>query len=127
VLFGKHIDKLGADSAKGIRTMPVLLGERNARYATIVMFTLEYVLVVGLVLSGYVSVLLLAVFFALRWYVWAVRVYWHPRPATPPAEYPPNIWPLWYAAFAFKHTRHFGSLFLLGLAADILARRLGVL
>ena len=127
VLFGKHIDKLGADSAKGIRTMPVLLGERNARYATIVMFTLEYLLVVGLVLSGYVSVLLLAVFFALRWYVWAVRVYWHPRPAAPPAEYPPNIWPLWYAAFAFKHTRHFGSLFLLGLAADVIARRLGVL
>ena len=37
VLFGKHTDKLDADAAKGIRTMPVLLGEKNARYATIAM------------------------------------------------------------------------------------------
>ncbi|MBI4517628.1 MAG: prenyltransferase [Deltaproteobacteria bacterium] len=127
VLFGKHIDKLDADAAKAIRTMPVLLGERNARYATIGMLTLEYVLVAVLVWSGYLSVLLLAVLFALQWYWRAVRVYAHPRPAGPPPEYPPNIWPLWYSAFAFQHTRRFGSLFLLGLAADVLARKLGLL
>ncbi len=127
VLFGKHIDKLQADLGKGIRTMPVLLGERYARGVTIGMFTLQYLLVFALVASGYVSVLLLTVLLALRWYVWAVRVYWHARPAAPPPEYPPNIWPLWYAAFAFQHTRRFGSLFLLGLAADVLARKVGVL
>ena len=127
VLFGKHIDKLGADAAKGIRTMPVLLGEAYARRVTIVMFTLEYVLVAGLVVSGYLSWLLLAVLAALPWYVRALRVYRQPRPATPPPEYPPNIWPLWFAALAFQHTRRFGSLFLLGLAADVLARKLGVL
>ena len=75
VLFGKHIDKLGDDAAKHIRTLPVLLGERTARYTTIAMFTLEYLLVIGLVLSGYVSVLLLVVLFALQWYVRAIRVY----------------------------------------------------
>ncbi|HXQ23676.1 MAG TPA: prenyltransferase [Candidatus Acidoferrales bacterium] len=127
VLFGKHIDKLQADAAKHIRTMPVLLGERNARYATIGMLTLQYLLVIALVLSGYVSVLLFAVAFALPWYVRALRVYRQPRPAGPPPEYPPKIWPLWFAAFAFQHTRRFGSLFLLGLAADVLARKLGVL
>lgn len=127
VLFGKHIDKLQADAAKGIRTMPVLLGERNARYATIVMFTLEYLLVVGLVWSGSLSWLLLAVFGALQWYVYGVRVYRQPRPAAPPAEYPAGIWPLWYSAFAFQHTRRFGGLFLLGLAADVAARKLGLL
>ena len=57
----------------------------------------------------------------------AVRVYSHPRPAGPPPEYPPNIWPLWFAAFAFQHTRRFGSLFLLGLAADVVARKIGLL
>jgi 1,4-dihydroxy-2-naphthoate polyprenyltransferase len=31
VLFGKHIDKIEADRKKGVRTMPVLLGERRAR------------------------------------------------------------------------------------------------
>ena len=127
VLFGKHIDKLDADAAKGIRTMPVLLGERNARRATIAMLTLQYVLVLALVWSGYVSWLLLAVFAAAPWYVRAVRAYSHPRPAAPPPEYPPNIWPLWYAAFAFQHTRRFGGLFLLGLTLDVLARKVGLL
>ncbi len=126
VLFGKHIDKLDADAAKKIRTMPVLLGERNARYATIVMLTAEYLLVGALVLSGHLSFLLLTVLGAAPWYVRALRVYSHPRPASPPPEYPPNIWPLWYSAFAFQHTRRFGGLFLLGLMLDVAARKLGV-
>lgn len=127
VLFGKHIDKLDADAGKGIRTLPVLLGEARARRATIVMFTLEYVLTVALVLSGSLSFLLLAVFGALPWYWWALKVYRHPRPAAPPPEYPPNIWPLWYSAFAFQHTRRFGSLFLLGLTLDVIGRQVGLL
>lgn len=127
VLFGKHIDKLEADAAKHIRTMPVLLGERNARYTTIVMFTLQYLLVGWLVLSGYMSWLLLAVLGALPWYRYALMAYRQPRPAAPPPEYPPNIWPLWYAAFAFQHTRRFGGLFLLGLMLDVLARKMGML
>ena len=127
VLFGKHIDKLEADAAKGIRTMPVLLGETDARAATVVMFTLEYVLVACLILTGYFSWLLLTVVGALPWYWRALRLYSHPRPAEPPKEYPPNIWPLWYAAVAFQHTRRFGGLFLLGLAAEVIARKLGLL
>lgn len=127
VLFGKHIDKLEADSGKGIRTMPVLLGERRARLLTIALLTLQYLIVFGLILSGYLSWLLLSVLGAAPWYVRAVRAHLHPRPIAPPAEYPPNIWPLWFAAFAFAHTRRFGSLFLLGLCADVLAQRLGLL
>jgi 1,4-dihydroxy-2-naphthoate octaprenyltransferase len=127
VLFGKHIDKLAADAAKGIRTMPVLLGERNARWATIGMLTLEYLLVVYLVATGSFSWLLLSVGFALPWFVRALRVYVHPRPPGPPQGYPPSVWPLWYSAFAFQHTRRFGGLFLLGLAVDVLGRRLGLI
>jgi 1,4-dihydroxy-2-naphthoate octaprenyltransferase len=125
VLFGKHIDKLDADAAKHIRTMPVLLGERNARYATIAMLTLEYALVVALVATDYLSWLLGTVAFALPWYVRAVRVYAQPRPDGPPPEYPAGIWPLWYSAFAFQHTRRFGASFLLGLVLDVAARTLG--
>ncbi len=127
VLFGKHIDKLEADAAKRIRTMPVLLGERYARYVTIAMLTLEYVLTGWLVATGYVSWLLMAVLGALPAYRDAVRAYRQPRPAARPADYPAGVWPLWYAAFAFRHTRRFGGLFLLGLTADVVARRLGVL
>lgn len=125
VLFGKHIDKLDADAAKGIRTMPVLLGEANARRATIAMLTLEYLLVFWLVGTGAVSWLLLAVLGAAGWYRDTVAVYAQPRPAAPPAGYPPNVWPLWYSAFAFQHTRRFGLLFLAGLAADVAARAFG--
>lgn len=127
VLFGKHTDKLEADAAKGIRTMPVLLGEKNARYATIVMLTLQYLLVVWLVLRGDFSWLLLTVAAALPYYWRGVQAFSQPRPSQPPAEYPPNIWPLWYAAFAFSHTRRFGGLFLLGLALDVAAHRAGIL
>jgi 1,4-dihydroxy-2-naphthoate octaprenyltransferase len=127
VLFGKHTDKLEADSAKGIRTMPVLLGETNARYATIAMLTAQYLLVLWLVLRGDFSWLLLAVLLALPYYWRGVRAFSQPRPKAPPAEYPPNIWPLWYAAFAFSHTRRFGGLFLLGLTLDVAAHRLGLL
>ncbi len=35
VIFGKHIDKLEQDKAKGIRTLPVLLGETSARYVAL--------------------------------------------------------------------------------------------
>lgn len=127
VLFGKHTDKLQSDEAKGIRTMPVLLGEERSRKVTIAMFTLQYVLVLVLVLSGYLSPLLLLVGFALPWYFRGLRAYRQSRPVAPPAEYPPGIWPLWYAAFAFAHTRRFGALFLLGLTLDVLARKLGYL
>ncbi|HZR82683.1 MAG TPA: prenyltransferase [Candidatus Binatia bacterium] len=126
VLFGKHIDKLEADREKGIRTMPVLLGETNARRATIAMLTLQYLLVFYLIATGAFSWLLLAVLGAGQWYWNGLRAFSQPRPKAPPPEYPPNVWPLWYAAFAFQHTRRFGLLFLVGLFADVVARKLGI-
>ncbi len=51
-------------------------------------------------------------------------VYRQPKPATPPAWYPASAWPLWFVAFAFQHNRRFGSLFLLGLIADVVLRAL---
>lgn len=127
VLFGKHIDKLEADQAKKIRTMPVLLGHRLARYFTIVMLTAQYGLVGYLVVIGYLSWPMGLVLVALPAYVNALRAYSAPRPSKPPAEYPKGIWPLWYAAFAFSHTRRFGGLYVLGLMVDVALRRLGVL
>ncbi|HEY8514661.1 MAG TPA: prenyltransferase [Candidatus Binatia bacterium] len=126
VLFGKHTDKLEADRAKGIRTMPVLLGERNSRIATIGMIVLQYVLVFYLIAIGYLSWLMLVVLFAGQWAWRAIRAYSHPRPAAPPPELPPGVWPLWYAAFSFQHTRRFGLLFLLGLVLDVVARSIGL-
>src|SRR5438445_428650 len=43
VLFGKHLDKLDFDASKGIRTMPIVLGESLARQVTIALSALMYV------------------------------------------------------------------------------------
>ncbi len=125
VLFGKHIDKLEADRAKRIRTLPVLLGERTSRAVTIGMLATQYVLVAYLIATRYFTFILGVVVLALGPFWLAVRAYRRPRPETPPQELPAGIWPLWYVAFAFHHTRRFGMYYLLGLAADVLARRAG--
>ena len=44
--------------------------------------------------------------------VW--KAFDHPRPDEPPKRFP--VWPLWFAAIAFLHTRRAGALLVLGLA-----------
>ena len=42
--MGKHIDKLDADATKHIHTLPVFLGERLARYTTVSLIIVQYIL-----------------------------------------------------------------------------------
>lgn len=127
VLFGKHIDKLEADTNKGIRTMPVLLGERVSRWVTIGMLVAQYALVVWLVVSGYFSPVLGLVALALPALWDSIRAYRHPRPTRPPKRFPPNVWPLWFVAFAFRHTRRFGALYVAAIVIDVVIRRIGLI
>jgi 1,4-dihydroxy-2-naphthoate octaprenyltransferase len=122
VIFGKHIDKYAEDKAKQIRTLPVLLGERNARAIVMAMMVLQYVLAIYFVLTGFFSVTVLLVLLAGQTLLRVLAVYRQPKPAAPPRWYPPSAWPLWFVAFAFQHNRRFGSLFLLGLIADVVLR-----
>ena len=64
VIFGKHIDKHDDDQAKGIHTLPVIIGERPARYIGIALMVLMYALVVYLILTGYFIWIMLIVFLA---------------------------------------------------------------
>jgi 1,4-dihydroxy-2-naphthoate octaprenyltransferase len=41
-----------------------------------------------------------------------------------PEEYRADVWPLWYVAFAFLHNRRFGTLFALGLLAEVVLTQL---
>lgn len=125
VLFGKHTDKLAQDEQKGVRTLPVILGEKRARFATIGLWAAQYVLVILLVWSGALGWPLLVVLAAVPKLVWAVRVYIHPRPAEPPPEMPEGVWPLYLSAVAFVYCRLFGILFLAGLLVDVVLKRLG--
>lgn len=120
IIFGKHIDKLDADRRKGIRTLPVILGEKTARYAVLGMMALQYPLVVYLVITGFFTPVMLVVFLSLYgFFKLTVPVYRAPTPATMPKEYRADVWPLWYVAFAFLHNRRFGVLFALGLAVEV--------
>lgn len=116
VLFGKHVDKLPADSAKGIRTLPVILGDERARWFTQVLMGAFFVSVLVLVLTGTFGVWTLIVFGALPRARQVVGVFSRPRPETAPENFP--IWPLWYVAWAFMLTRLSGGLLILGLIAN---------
>jgi 1,4-dihydroxy-2-naphthoate octaprenyltransferase len=119
VLMGKHTDKIPYDAPLGIRTMPVLLGERRARAVTLALMAGFYLLIVVCVLVGalpWPALLALGGLFRLA-AVWS----WfrQPRPPQPPRPVP--VWPLWFAALAFVHLRVAGPLLVLGLAIAALA------
>ena len=114
VLMGKHIDKLPWDEREGVRTLPVMLGEPRARALTNALMVGFYVALVGCVLVDALPWPALVSFGALPLLVRAVRALRRPRPENPPRGFP--VWPLWFAAFAFTHTRRAGALLVVGLA-----------
>ena len=123
VIFGKHIDKIKGDKARGLHTLPVILGERTSRYLNIGFMISQYLLVGALIIAGYFTPVMLIVLLALRSFALVLRVYRQPKPAEPPAEYPEEGWPLWFVAFAFLHNRSFGLLFILALLLDAILFR----
>jgi len=122
VIFGKHIDKLEDDRTRGIHTLPVLLGERAARWILGAMIVLMYAIVVYLVAIGFLSPVVLVVFLAVPKARTALAMYAKPRPRERPENWPALAWPLYFVRVAFVHNRRFGLLFLVGLAADVVLR-----
>jgi 1,4-dihydroxy-2-naphthoate polyprenyltransferase len=121
VLFGKHIDKISYDSARNVRTMPVILGEHRALLLNQAMMVLFYVVTVGLVLGGVLGIWVLLVLAALPMLRRTLTQYSEPKPETPPPGYP--VWPLWYVSGAFVHTRRAGALLVLGLLLNAVLGR----
>jgi len=111
VIFGKHIDKFNMDKERGIHTLPVIIGERTARY------TLVAMLILVLVLSGFYSPVMAAVLLAIP----TLRRIWPmfsgPKPAERPTGYP-DVWPNYFVAASFIHNRSFGVWFMLALIVD---------
>jgi 1,4-dihydroxy-2-naphthoate octaprenyltransferase len=115
VIFGKHIDKLEFDAAKGVRTLPVRLGQARSLSWIRVMTWLQYLSLPPLVLIGWLPVSIGIVILALPGAWRLLKVCSEPAPESPPEGYPASAWPLWYVAYAFAHARTYGLLFLLGL------------
>jgi 1,4-dihydroxy-2-naphthoate octaprenyltransferase len=118
VLIGKHVDKYEQDGARGIHTLPVLLGKITSLRLNQALMIAFYAIVLGLVVSGRLGVGVLIVAAALPRLVQVLKAYSQPKPAAPPAGY--RLWPLWYVSLAFYHNRLAGGLFVLGLAANAL-------
>jgi 1,4-dihydroxy-2-naphthoate octaprenyltransferase len=114
VLMGKHIDKLPWDAAAGVRTLPVMLGEPRARVVTIGLMIGFYFAVAACVAAGALPWPALASFAAVPLLRRAIKALRRPRPERPPRGFP--VWPLWFAAFVFTHTRRAGALLVAGLA-----------
>jgi len=117
VIFGKHIDKYEMDKERRIHTLPVVIGERNARYTLVAILILQYVLTLVLVITGYYTLVMAAVVLAIP----TLRKIWPmfsaPKPAEKPADYP-DVWPNYFVAAAFIHNRSFGIWFMLALILD---------
>lgn len=126
IIFGKHIDKHDADRAKGIRTLPVLIGEKLARYVNLSLMIGQYVLVLALVAVRFFTPVMLAVLVILPTLWLVIGVYRQSKPATMPEGYRDDVWPSWFVAFAFYHNRRFGLVFLLALIGDLIVRSLGI-
>jgi 1,4-dihydroxy-2-naphthoate octaprenyltransferase len=118
VLIGKHVDKYEQDSARGIHTLPVLLGKQTSLRLNQALMVAFYPIVVGLVAFGYLGAGVLLSLAALPRLVRVLRAYNEPKPAAPPPNF--RIWPLWYVALAFHHNKLAGGLFVVGLLVNLL-------
>ena len=126
VLFGKHIDKIEEDRVKGVRTLPVIIGEPAARTTTIILWILQYVLTGFLIVSGRMGYVMAVVVLAVPALVRGIGVFREPRPLAEPEGLPENVWPLYLSANAFVYNRVFGGFLLMGLVVDTVLKAVGV-
>ncbi len=115
ILIGKHIDQMDFDSRKGIRTLPVLLGEAAARRLNIATIVLIYAASAALIAAGRLTPFAAVIVAAVPRGAHALSVMRRPRPAAPPEGY--VGWPLWAHRVCLSHNRLFGWLYILGLGA----------
>lgn len=118
ILVGKHIDQLDFDARHGIRTLPVLLGERAARGFAAATIALVYVSIGALIAAGHLTPFAALVVVALPRAARALMHLGRQRPAAPPEGY--VGWPLWHHRACLVHNRLFGWAYIVGLAAGAL-------
>jgi 1,4-dihydroxy-2-naphthoate octaprenyltransferase len=119
--LGKHTDKLREDKGKGVRTLPVLVGEPAARNITMGAIILSYLIVLYLIfVTHFFTPILLLIFMAIKPAQVAIKRLSKPRPTEPPPGYP--IWPRWFSTVCFVHNRVFSNYFVLALIIETVVR-----
>ncbi len=123
VNVGKHTDKRGDDVERGMRTLPVVIGETAARRLTQGMIVAAYLITLALIFAvPFFTPVMLLVGLALPKALPALRRLSTPRPATRPQDYPEGVWPRWYSTVCFVHDKAFSNWFVLALVADVILR-----
>ncbi len=124
VILGKHIDKYPIDKEKRIHTLPVVMGEKAARYSVLAMMVLPYLFTAYLIATKFFTPIMAVVLFAIPTLRTVYPAFLKPKPTSRPADFPDGQggWPLYFAPMAFWNNRKFGSLFMLGLLVDVLLR-----
>jgi 1,4-dihydroxy-2-naphthoate octaprenyltransferase len=117
ILNGKHIDQLGFDGQRGIRTLPVVIGQSSARWLNVVSILAMYAIVVVLIVVARLTPFAAVVFLAAPRAVNAIRITSRRAPLQPPAGY--VGWPLWYHRASLEHNRTFGWAYIGGLAGSV--------
>ncbi|HKI73657.1 MAG TPA: prenyltransferase [Pseudomonadales bacterium] len=120
VILGKHIDKLDQDKLKGVRSLPVVLGEKWSRYLTLTLVALQWLAIVAIYLAGMGTAWFALLLISVPGLYSMVRAFMASRPEQKPEHFPDSIWPLWFSAFAFRFTRDFGGLLVLAVALQLL-------
>ena len=119
--LGKHTDKLKEDKLKGVRTLPVLVGEPAARFVTVSAIVLSYIIILYLIfVTHFFTPIMLLVFVAYKPAMTAIQRMSKPRPSEPPAGY--QIWPRWFSTVCFVHNRVFSNYFVIALIVETLLR-----
>jgi len=124
VIFGKHIDKFNIDKSKKIYTLPVVIGEKAARYSVLAMMILPYLFTFYLIATKFFTPVMLIVLFAIPTFRQVYPALLKPKPETRPEDFPDGQggWPLFFAPLSFQNNRKFGSLFMFGLLIDVALR-----
>src|SRR5574338_594036 len=119
--LGKHTDKGKEDKVKGVRTLPVLVGETAARYITMGAIVLSYLITLYLIfVTHFFTPIMLLIFVAIKPAQVALKRLSNPRPSEPPPGYP--ICPRWFSTVCFVHNRVFSNYFVLALIVDTIVR-----
>ncbi len=113
ILLGKHIDQESYDRPRGIRTLPVLIGEARARALTMAAIVLMYVFTVVSVAYGALATTSIIVILNYKKLASALGHLSRQRPTKPPDGY--RGWPLWYHRHCLLHNKAFGYFYILGL------------
>ncbi len=114
VICAKHRDKLEDDRARGVHTLPALLGDRVTGSLLIALALLQVAGIIWLAAYSSLYGLLLALA-ALPQLYRLVAVYRVAAPSQPPATFPATAWPLWFTSQSFLYARNTGFLMTAGV------------